>query len=206
MSEKCLPFSLPFLGTSELSKHRCTLMHHGSRLQFLKIQCLSQFRVFFFISPSKTSVNLVCWFHYLKDIIYIYIIYILYIISIKHYPNPQKKKLPKRDSQIENLAILLMVQKSSDHQLRLIVFPHYLQGFIQNPRGFLAGFLNHQQYLRIIDQSELPTSSTHNSDGLKNRVVEPPFAACEEIQHSNGTIFEQVHGGHLKKVGQKGIC
>ena len=70
----------------------------------------------------------------------------------------------------------------------------------------IAGFLNHQQYLRIIDQSELPTSSTHNSDGLKNHVMEPPFAACEEIQHSNGTIFEQVHGGHLKKVGQKSIC
>ena len=193
MSEKCLPFSLPFLLLLSWSKHRCTLMHHGSRLQFLKIQCLSQ-EVDFHV---KKCVICCGWFHYLKDIIYIYNI---------NQALSSKKKLPKRDSQIENLAILLMVQKSSDHQLRLVVFPHYLQGFIQKPRGFLAGFLNHQQYLRIIDQSELPTSSTHNSDGLKNHVVEPPFAACEEIQHSNGTIFEQVHRGHLKKVGQKGIC
>ena len=36
--------------------------------------------------------------------------------------------------------LLLMVQKSCDHQLRLIVLFHYLQGFITIPGGFLAGF------------------------------------------------------------------
>ena len=29
----------------------------------------------------------------------------------------------------KGMVILLMLQKSSEHQLRLVVYPHYLQGF-----------------------------------------------------------------------------
>ena len=38
------------------------------------------------------------------------------------------------------LVLLLMVQKSGVHQLRLVVFSHYLQGFI-HPTGGCLGFL-----------------------------------------------------------------
>ena len=47
------------------------------------------------------------------------------------------------------VMILLMVQKSGDHQLRLVVnIPCYLQGFV-HVRG-LDGFQNHQQYARLV--------------------------------------------------------
>ena len=121
------------------SKHRCILMHHGSRLQFPKIQCLSQFRGH--LLKNHISIQKMCGFvvvgFTISRIYCIYIIYI-YIISIKHYP--QKKKLPKRDSQIENLAILLMVQKSSNHLLRLIVFPHYYKVLYKTPVVFSPDF------------------------------------------------------------------
>ena len=42
------------------------------------------------------------------------------------------------------IDILLMVQKSGIHQLRLVNIYHYLQGFKYIPGGCL-GFLNHQQ-------------------------------------------------------------
>ena len=45
--------------------------------------------------------------------------------------------------------MLLMVQKSCDHQLRLVDYPGFLQGFI-HPIGDCLGFLNHQQYERYI--------------------------------------------------------
>ena len=38
--------------------------------------------------------------------------------------------------------------KSGDHQLRSVVFSHYLQGFI-HPRWLALGFLNHQRYDRF---------------------------------------------------------
>ena len=37
-------------------------------------------------------------------------------------------------------------QKSDDHQLRLVGFPHYLLGII-HPNGGSLGFLSHQQYV-----------------------------------------------------------
>ena len=42
-------------------------------------------------------------------------------------------------------VILLMVQKSGDHQLRLVVYPIIYSVFI-HPRWLGMGFLNHQQY------------------------------------------------------------
>ena len=46
---------------------------------------------------------------------------------------------------------LLMVQKSGDHQLRLVgSLSHYLQGFSTIPGGLEMGFLKH------------PTEVTHN--------------------------------------------
>ena len=37
-----------------------------------------------------------------------------------------------------------------ENQLRLVVFPHYLQGFWYPSQVVVAGFLNHQQYLKVI--------------------------------------------------------
>ena len=37
-----------------------------------------------------------------------------------------------------------MVQKSGEHRLRLIVYPIIYVSYMSG--GFLAGFLNHQQY------------------------------------------------------------
>ena len=59
--------------------------------------------------------------------------------------------------------ILLMVQKSGVHQLRLVVYPIISPLFtrvLYIPGGFLAGFLNHQQYgcvaeLRICNECKL---------------------------------------------------
>ena len=39
-----------------------------------------------------------------------------------------------------------MVQKSGDHQLRLVVYPIIYRVLLTSQVGFLAGFLNHQQY------------------------------------------------------------
>ena len=53
--------------------------------------------------------------------------------------------------------ILLMVQKSSDHQLILVLYPsHYLQGFSTIPGGFLARFLNHHPHVGF--STHLPRS------------------------------------------------
>ena len=43
--------------------------------------------------------------------------------------------------------LLLMVQKSGDHQLRLVVYPHYLQGFI-HPRWFRISSINRTSMFR----------------------------------------------------------
>ena len=43
-----------------------------------------------------------------------------------------------------------MVQKSCSHQLRLVIFPHDLQGFIHQ-QAVLAGFLvNTLQYIQLV--------------------------------------------------------
>ena len=42
------------------------------------------------------------------------------------------------------MVLLLVVQKSSVHQLRLVVYPIIFK-VLYIPGGFLAGFLNHQQ-------------------------------------------------------------
>ena len=36
--------------------------------------------------------------------------------------------------------------KNPANQLKCIVYPHYLQGFLKHPRWLLMGFLNHQEY------------------------------------------------------------
>ena len=38
-----------------------------------------------------------------------------------------------------------MVQKSGDHQLSLLIYPHYLRRFYTS-QVVIAGFLNHEQY------------------------------------------------------------
>ena len=195
MSEKCLPFSIPFFRNFWVGPNIDALW--CTTAQGFNSQRSSAFRrvvVFWkIISPSK-NVWICCgWFHYLKD---------MYIYNINQALSSKKKPAKKGFS---NWKFGHTVDGSEIQRSPVEVgsfSPLFTKVLYKTP-VVIAGFLNHQQYLRIIDQSELPTSSTHNSDGLKNHGVEPPFAACEEIQHSNGTIFEQVHGGHLKKVAKR---
>ena len=46
---------------------------------------------------------------------------------------------------LKNQIHVLLLLEEILHQLRLVVYPHYLQGFI-HPNGGCLGFLNHQQY------------------------------------------------------------
>ena len=57
--------------------------------------------------------------------------------------------------------ILLMVQKSGDHQLRLVVYP-IVYRILCIPSGCL-GFLNHQQYQISSNAFLLATQLTSNS-------------------------------------------
>ena len=95
-------------------------------------------------------------------------------------------------------VILLMVQKSCVHQLRLVVFPHYLQGFNSTiPSGWALGFLSSTIYpsrrlgKRPGEARELALGSEDKScAGAATVHLASVFAKMAETKRRNGW-FEQ---------------
>ena len=72
------------------------------------------------------------------------------------------------------LALLLMLQKSSGYQLRLVFFSIIYKGFI-HPFGGCLGFPNHQQYVHLRGTFFLPFASLHDQHRKTKRLLRSKF-------------------------------
>ena len=69
-------------------------------------------------------------------------------------------------------AILLMVQKSGDHQLRLVGYPHHLQGLI-HPRWYINRTIRYGSIVTKFDHVFALKNDPQNTDIMNSYILIP---------------------------------